>query len=125
MNDAAREARFGRRLLQASLVFLGVTTFFAVRATTRPAVAHGPREWTLTPVELQATRGLGQRAQLVREEIARIASGDESTTRRLYGLAQAIQQLDQDEQELLREAAKARSLDVGLVQSGTVWTERK
>lgn len=82
-----------------------------------------PRTWDMVPLEAAGARHVSSEVGTLRSEIARVASGDQARLDTMYSVASAVQQLDRDDEELRREAE--RRCGVAVVQSGSLWVERK
>jgi hypothetical protein len=78
----------------------------------------------MTDTEEAAVAGLNDRALLIREAIARVASGDEAKAKQIGEIATAWARLVGRGEMLARDAARFRHLDTALVQSGATWVRR-
>lgn len=80
-----------------------------------------PPQWVMDETELDASIGIRDRAQLIQDAIARVASGDQAKARDVGEIAMAWGQVISRSERLARAAAARRHVDVALVQSGTSW----
>jgi hypothetical protein len=115
------------RVFLASSTGLGVVLAavlgYETRLETRQTKPSPERSWPMVALEAQAARGTAERANAIRQGIARVASGDRTLERSLYGIVVEVQALDRDDEELRREAE--RRCGVAVVQSGATWIERR
>jgi hypothetical protein len=99
------------------------TRMDAPRAPTPPVAAVESRAWPMLPLERQASRSIEERVTLIRQEIARVSSGNRGLERSIYAAVAAAQAVDRDDEELRHEAERRCGLAV--VQSGSAWVGRR
>lgn len=112
--------------MKTFLVAFGLSTVASLGLmglTTQLISGHKPTiEFPMSPLELQNARGLAQRVNILRNDIARVASGNQNHMQEFLQVAEVVQALDHDDEELRREAE--RRLGVAVIQSGSVWVPK-
>jgi len=89
----------------------------------RTGASQGGREWPISSTEKLAMMGLQGRTEMLRQDIAKLASGEIAAMNSIAQVVVTYEAINKAIEQLVRDAAESRHA-VAVVQSGTMWVER-